>query len=353
MGSSSARAGIPFPGAGSTSSASGSARASSIPRSVVDSVSESGEVAEHRDMEIDAEPTAKCTTPSGGLEPSTSLPSIKNLLGIERAEPFASVRRVDGASDDGHGTATPSSPANLKQGSSSQAMEHRGLRGHASTSSFSEFQSGLSHSSSSSSLGPIRTRHSSNASSSYGRSGPMVPSTPPRHPGFSNHPFSPDDAGPRRRVDSQSRFRQAQALKGLILSPPSRRLPLDGDGPASDMASASQRRSGHRPASSSSGSLSTLFSHLSSASDPAPMLPPGYVPSTHTSEESVPHEGCGTSIAQSQNTSPRTSWHSRSSTLESGEAAHKMMGSDRSSGSLLPPFRKVHHPPGEPSCFSP
>ncbi|KAJ1570598.1 hypothetical protein NDA11_001653 [Ustilago hordei] len=352
MRSSSARAGIPFPGAGSTSSASGSARASSIPRSVVDSVFESGEVAEHRDMEIDAEPTAKRTTPSG-LEPSTSLPSIKNLFGIERAEPLASVRRFDGASDDGHGTATPSSPTNLQQGSSSQAMEHRGLRGHASTSSFSEFQSGLSHSSSSSSLGPIRTRHSSNASSSYGRSGPMVPSTPPRHPGFSNHSFSPDDAGPQRRVDSQSRSRQAQALKGLILSPPSRRLPLDGDCLASDMASASQRRSGHRPASSSSGSLSTLFSHLSSASDPAPMLPPGYVPSTHTSEESVLHEGWGASSAQSENTSPRTSWHSRSSTLESGEAAHKMMGSDRPSGSLFPSFREVHHPPGEPSRFSP
>ncbi len=90
-------------------------------------------------------------------------------------------------------------------------MDHRGHRSHASTSSFSEFQSGLSQSSSSSSLGPIRTRHSSNASGSYGRGGPLVPSTPPRHAG-SSQPFSPEDTGSRRRVDSRSR--QAQALKG-------------------------------------------------------------------------------------------------------------------------------------------
>ncbi|SPO21150.1 related to putative C2H2 zinc finger protein flbC [Ustilago trichophora] len=353
MGPSGARAGIPFPGASSASSTSGSARAASIPRSIPDSLSETGEVSESRDMEVDTEPTAKRNNQSG-VEPSTSLPSIKNLFGIERKEPLASVRRSEGVSDDGHsslGTATPSSPAALHVAASSQPLDHRSLRGHASISSFSEFQSGLSHSSSSSSLGPIRTRHSSNASGSYGRSGPLVPSTPPRHPGSSTHPFSPEDVGSRRRVDSRSR--QAQALKGLILSPPSRRLPLDGDGPASDMQPASQRRSGHRPASSSSGSLSTLFSHISTASDPSPMLPPGYVPSTHTSEESIPHEGWGAASAHSESTSPRTSWHSRSSTLESGDAAYKMMGNDRPSSSLLPPFREAHFPPGEPSRYSP
>ncbi|SNX81884.1 related to putative C2H2 zinc finger protein flbC [Melanopsichium pennsylvanicum] len=349
MGPSSAKAGIPFPGASSASSTSGSVRATSIPRSIPDSVSESGEAAEEYDMEVDTEPAAKRS--NHGLEPSTSLPSIKNLFGIERKESLSSVRRADGLSDDGHGTATPSSPAAPHLASSSQPLDHRSLRAHASTSSFSEFQSGLSHSSSSSSLGPIRTRHSSNASGSYGRTAPLVPSTPPRHPGSSMHPFSPEDAGSRRRVDSRSR--QAQALKGLILSPPSRRLPLDGEGPASDLQPASQRRSGHRPASSSSGSLSTLFSHISTASDPSPMLPPGYVPSTHTSEESVPHEGWGAASAPSENTSPRTSWHSRSSTLESGEAAYKMMGSDRPSGSLLPPFRESYYPPGEPARYSP
>ncbi|CBQ67963.1 related to putative C2H2 zinc finger protein flbC [Sporisorium reilianum SRZ2] len=356
MGPSGARTGIPFPGASSASSTSGSVRAASIPRSVADSVSELGETMEHRDMEVDSEPSTAAAakrTAHSGAEPSTSLPSIKNLFGIERKEPLASVRRADALSDDGHsslGTATPSSPAAIS--APSQSLEHRGHRSHASTSSFSEFQSGLSHSSSSSSLGPIRTRHSSNASGSYGRSGPLVPSTPPRHAGVAAHPFSPEDAaGPRRRVDSRSR--QAQALKGLILSPPSRRLPLDGDGPASDMHPGSQRRSGHRPASSSSGSLSTLFSHISTSSDPAPMLPPGYVPSTHTSEESVPHEGWGAASAPSDSTSPRTSWHSRSSTLESGEAAYKMASSDRPSGSLLPPFREQHFPPGEPSRYSP
>lgn len=352
MGPSGARAGIPFPGASSASSTSGSVRGGSIPRSIPDSVSESGEGGENRDMDVDAEPSRRPN--KSGAEPSTSLPSIKNLFGLERKEPLASVRRADGVSDDGHsslGTATPSSPAALHAAASSQPLDHRSLRGHASTSSFSEFQSGLSHSSSSSSLGPIRTRHSSNASGSYGRSGPLVPSTPPRHPGSSSHPFSPEDAGARRRVDSRSR--QAQALKGLILSPPSRRLPLDGDGPASDIAPTSQRRSGHRPASSSSGSLSTLFSHISTASDPSPMLPPGYVPSTHTSEESVPHEGWGAASANSETTSPRTSWHSRSSTLESGDAAYKMMGNDRPSGSLLPPFREPHHPSGESSRYSP
>ncbi|CDU24171.1 related to putative C2H2 zinc finger protein flbC [Sporisorium scitamineum] len=362
MGPSGARTGIPFPGGasstsstsstGSTGSTSGSVRAASIPRSVADSVSESGEATEHRDMEVDSEPptTAAKRTGHSGVEPSTSLPSIKNLFGIERKEPLASVRRADALSDDGHsslGTATPSSPAAI----SAASQEHRGHRSYASTSSFSEFQSGLSHSSSSSSLGPIRTRHSSNASGSYGRSGPLVPSTPPRHAGVAAHPFSPEDAGPRRRADSRSR--QAQALKGLILSPPSRRLPLDGDGPSSDLHPGSQRRSGHRPASSSSGSLSTLFSHISTSSDPAPMLPPGYVPSTHTSEESVPHEGWGAASAPSDSTSPRTSWHSRSSTLESGEAAYKMTGTDRPSGSLLPPFREQHFPPGEPSRHSP
>ena len=346
MGPSGARAGIPFPGA---SSSGGSVRAASVPRSIVDPVSDSGEGADTRDMEVDTEPTAT-HVPQTGAEPSTSLPSIKNLFGIEPKEPLASVKRADGVSDDGHsslGTATPSSPAALHAASSSQTIDRRGLRGHASTSSFSEFQSGLSHSASSSSLGPIRTRHSSNASGSYGRSGPIVPSTPPRHPGPSTHPFSVEDAGPRRRVDSRSR--QAQALKGLILSPPTRRPPLDGDGHGSDMPASSQRRSGHRPASSSSGSLSTLFSHISTASDPAPMLPPGYVPSTHTSEESMPHEGWGAASANSDTTSPRTSWHSRSSTLESGEGAYKMMGADRPSGSLLPPFREGHYSLGEPS----
>ncbi|TKY90778.1 hypothetical protein EX895_000776 [Sporisorium graminicola] len=355
MGPSGARTGIPFPGASSASSTSGSVRAASIPRSVADSASESGEAMEHRDMDVDSEtPTAAARrTTHTAVESSTSLPSIKNLFGIERKEPLASVRRADALSEDGHssrGTATPSSPAAIS--ASSQSLEHRGHRSHASTSSFSEFQSGLSHSASSSSLGPIRTRHSSNASGSYGRSGPIVPSTPPRHAGVAAHPFSPEDAaGPRRRVDSRSR--QAQALKGLILSPPSRRLPLDGDGPASDMHPGSQRRSGHRPASSSSGSLSTLFSHISTSSDPAPMLPPGYVPSAHTSEESVPHEGWGAASAPSDSTSPRTSWHSRSSTLESGEAAYKMTGSDRPSGSLLPPFRESHFPPGDLSRYSP
>ncbi|GAK62103.1 uncharacterized protein PAN0_001d0300 [Moesziomyces antarcticus] len=352
MGPSGARTGIPFPGAASASGTTSSSRDRSVPRSAADSASESGEAIDNRDMEVDTEPSAKRSNPAGA-EASTSLPSIKNLFGIERAEPLASVRRSDGLSEDGHslGTATPSSPAGVPQAASSQSLDQRGSRGHASTNSFSEFQSGLSHSSSSSSLGPIRTRHSSNTGAgSYGRSGPLVPSTPPRHPGSSTHPFSPEDGGSRRRVDSRSR--QAQALKGLILSPPSRRVPLDGEGPSSDMSAPAQRRSGHRPASSSSGSLSTLFSHISTASDPSPMLPPGYVPSAQTSEESVPHEGWGAASARSETTSPRTSWHSRSSTLESGEAAYKMMG-NRPSGSLLPPFREAHGQQGESSRFSP
>ncbi|KAJ9476630.1 Zinc finger protein CRM3 [Pseudozyma hubeiensis] len=353
MGPTGARAGIPFPGA---SSAAASARAASIPRSVADSLSESGETAEHRDMEVDPESTAVASrTNQSSLEPSTSLPSIKNLFGLERKEPLASVRRVDGLSDDGHssiGTATPGSPAGLHASASTHSVERRGHRSHASTSSFSEFQSGLTHSSSSSSLGPIRTRRPSNASGSYGRATGLVPSTPPRHAVSSALAFSPEDAGARRRVDSRSR--QAQALKGLILSPPSRRLPLDGEGPASDMHAGSQRRSGHRPASSASGSLSTLFSHISTSSDPAPMLPPGYVPSVHTSEESVPHEGWGAGSAPSDSTSPRTSWHSRSSTLESGEAAYKMTAGDRApGGSLLPPFREAHYAQGEVPRHSP
>ncbi len=38
-------------------------------------------------------------------------------------------------------------------------------------------------------------------------------------------------------------------------------------------------------------------------------------------------------------------------TLESGDAAYKMMGSERG-GSLLPPFREAQYAPGEPSRFT-
>ncbi len=67
----------------------------------------------------------------------------------------------------------------------------------------------------------------------------------------------------------------------------------------------------------------------------------------------MPHEGWGTASGHSGSTSPRTSWHSRSSTLESGEAAYKTMGSERNSAALLPPFRESHFSPGEPSRPSP
>ena len=153
----------------------------------------------------------------------------------------------------------------------SSPLADRPAYGHSSSNS----HSGLPSVSSSSSLGPIRTRHSS-ITGSLGRS--TLPSTPPRT-GALPHPLADE------RWRNESRSRQAQSLKDLVLSPPTRRAQFEGDG-FSDQSMTPQR---HRPGSSTGGSFTHMMTpldppvrmspgHVSTISDPSPMLPPGYVP---------------------------------------------------------------------------
>ncbi len=156
MGPSGARAGSRSRGASSASSTGGSARDSSIPDQSPIRLQTLAKQVNVATWTLTHEPTSRRSNQKR-RRCFYSLPSIKNLFGLERAEPLASVRREMGVSDDGHSSLAPQHPAHQlfsTQLAPLKSLDHRSHRGHASTSSFSEFQSGLSHSSSSSSLGP-------------------------------------------------------------------------------------------------------------------------------------------------------------------------------------------------------
>ncbi|SPO38945.1 uncharacterized protein PSFLO_04424 [Pseudozyma flocculosa] len=272
-------------------------------------------------------------TPTKRPADNASLPSIKNLFGIERADNLRNMRRAP-SQDDIFNPASPPSSARPAFGT----RPERGPYAHGgSGSSFSSLSGG-----SGPTLGPIRTRQSS-TSGSLGRTGTF--GTPPRQTVLPQM-LSSEESG-RRRTESRTR----QSLKGLLMSPPGRKAFLEGEGPG-DHANTPRR---HRPGSSSgSAPISQLLpgpehitraspGHAATLSDPSPSLLPGYAPSGHTSAASSNTDAWGGASTQSGSTSPRTSWHSRSSTLESGDPAYKMMMGDgprERQPSLLPPFRE-------------
>ncbi|KAN0061965.1 hypothetical protein ACQY0O_005960 [Thecaphora frezii] len=261
------------------------------------------------------------------------LPSIKNLFGIERADNLRDVRRSP-SQGDGFAPGSPSS--STRASLASNARSERGPYGHSNSSSFSGFAGG-----SGSSLGPMRNRQSS-MTGSLGRAG--ISSTPPRQSTLPQMLAGDDSV--RRRVE----LRPRASLKGLLMSPPTRRSVIDGDGPF-DYGHTPRR---HRPGSSMGSATATQLlpgpeplvrastGHVSTLSDPSPSLPLGIAPSSQTSAESPNQDVWGAASTHSESTSPRTSWHSRSSTLESGESSYKLVMSDvmrNGPPPLLPPFR--------------
>ncbi|PWN49766.1 hypothetical protein IE53DRAFT_345312 [Violaceomyces palustris] len=220
------------------------------------------------DVSMEVEDLSQPST--SGRENTASLPSIRNLFGLERADNLGSLKRSP-SNPERNSNFSPGSPGRTSHVPLAPSpLSDRSKAAHMGMPFFPP------SSATNSSLGPMRVRHSSTSSFGRGHGGP---STPPRGGALVS---SPDE---RRRQDSRSKH----GLKGLILSPPSRRIQLDGDPPWVDSfnphgrvrtSSANQMESVVGLAHSRPSAVRASPGHASTISDPSPMLPPSMKPSS-------------------------------------------------------------------------